>query len=109
MHFFLPRRVLAVVFSALLGVLAFSSVASAGIGVPARLVEHDSRSKMTIVDDESWPFSDEVETFSLVNEPAIRCGGQRALVLDDQPLRRQRGQGTWSTCRPSTVDTTTSR
>ena len=55
MNHFLPRRVLAVVFSALLGVLAFSCIAPAPHRPPTRHVEHDSISTMTIVDDEAWP------------------------------------------------------
>lgn len=76
MHLLLPRRLLAVVFTALLGVVALSSIgagpASAAGLVPARMVAHDSRSTMTITDDESWPISDEIQTFSLANEPDMK-------------------------------------
>jgi hypothetical protein len=66
MNHFLPRRLLAVVFSALIGVLAVSSLtSSASAGVLYRQVAWDSFASMTITDDEAWPFSDEVEKFTL--------------------------------------------
>ena len=66
MHFFFPRRVLAVIFSALLGVVAFSTVAgTASADVWARQVSWDDFASMTIKDDEAWPSSDVVEKHSL--------------------------------------------
>ena len=70
MNHFLPRRLLAVVFTAPLGVVALSSIASARRRPPrGRMLESDSDSTMTIFDDEDWPWSDEVRTFNLADEP----------------------------------------
>ena len=95
-HFFLPRRLLAVVFSALLGVVAFSAIAAgpASAAAPAFKVAHTSDSTMRIIDDEDWPSSNEIDDFSLANEktqyvsaanPMVaysftRCGGDEVVV-----------------------------
>ena len=67
MHSLLPRRLLAVVFSALLGVLILGSVATgpASADVLYRHVGWDDFASMTIKDDESWPSSDVVQKFNL--------------------------------------------
>ena len=95
MNHFFPRRALAVIFSALLGVVAFSSiVGSASAAAPAFKVSHTSASTMRIIDDEDWPSSNEVEDFILANEktqyvsaanPMVaysftRCGGDEVVV-----------------------------
>ena len=71
MNHFLPRRLLAVVFTALLGVVALSAVTAgpASAATYGRVLLPDSNSTMTIVDDEDWPWSDEVETFNLAGVP----------------------------------------
>jgi hypothetical protein len=91
MNLFFPRRVLAVIFSALLGVVAFSSIAgTASAAISARVVSHDSRSTMKIVDDESWPSSDEVQPQQRALD--VRLGGGLALHADHPALRRRRGR-----------------
>jgi hypothetical protein len=67
-HFFLPRRLLAVVFSALLGIVAFSAIAAgpaAAAGPPKRYIHFQPKSVMNILDDESWPFADEKSSMNL--------------------------------------------
>ena len=96
-QFFLPRRLLAVVFSALLGVVALSAIAAGPASAavtPAFKVAHTSDSTMTIFDDEDWPSWDEVDSFGLGNQPPkyvtaanpmvthsfTKCGGDEVVV-----------------------------